>query len=106
MSSFERAKPYSAIISFDEVARIGGRRNLGLFGGLGHGATIHYHRELVKARGGEMLIVHAQDLPVDAIMLAGTDLALIFNETNTDFPHIDCARVHIQAILRVLGEGH
>ena len=28
---------------------------------------------------------------VDAIILAGTDLTLLFNETNTDFPHIDCA---------------
>jgi aspartate racemase len=45
----------------------------------------------------------ARELPVDAIVLAGTDLALIFNETNTDFPHVDCARVHIQAIMRRLG---
>jgi aspartate racemase len=28
---------------------------------------------------------------VDAIVLAGTGFALLFNETNTDFPHIDCA---------------
>src|ERR1700734_2814750 len=34
-------------------------RNLGLIGGLGPGATIHYYRELVKAKAGEMLIVHA-----------------------------------------------
>ena len=34
-------------------------RNLGLIGGLGPGATIHYYRELVKAQAGEMLIVHA-----------------------------------------------
>src|SRR5271156_915688 len=44
----------------------------------------------------------AHELPVDAILLAGTDLALIFDETNTDFPHVDCARLHIQAILREL----
>jgi aspartate racemase len=43
-------------------------------------------------------------LPVDAIVLAGTDLALIFDETNTDFPHLDCTKAHIQAILRVLVE--
>jgi len=36
---------------------------------------------------------------VDAIILAGTDLTLLFNETNTDFPHIDCAALHIAAIL-------
>jgi aspartate racemase len=42
----------------------------------------------------------AHELPVDAIVLAGTDLALIFDETNTDFPHLDGAQVHIQEIMR------
>ena len=37
---------------------------------------------------------------VEAIVLAGTDLAMLFNETNTPFPHLDCARAHIQAIMR------
>jgi aspartate racemase len=39
---------------------------------------------------------------VDAILLAGTDLALIFNESNITFPHVDCARVHLNAIQRVM----
>ena len=39
---------------------------------------------------------------VEAILLAGTDLSAIFNEGNTDFPHLDCARVHIQAIMRAV----
>jgi aspartate racemase len=39
---------------------------------------------------------------LDAILLAGTDLSLVFNESNTDFPHVDCARVHIRSILRSL----
>lgn len=39
---------------------------------------------------------------LDAILLAGTDLALIFDESNTPFPHLDCARVHLDAILRVM----
>src|SRR5450631_311054 len=30
---------------------------------------------------------------VDTILFAGTDLSLVFNEANTDFPHIDCAAV-------------
>src|SRR6266404_6289928 len=34
-------------------------RNLGLIGGLGPGATVHYYQELVKAQAGELLIVHA-----------------------------------------------
>ena len=36
---------------------------------------------------------------VDVILMAGTDLSLLFNEANTDFPHIDCAALHIQQIL-------
>lgn len=37
---------------------------------------------------------------LDAIVLAGTDLALIFDESNISFPHVDCARVHLNEILR------
>jgi aspartate racemase len=37
---------------------------------------------------------------VDAILIAGTDLSLIFNESNTDFRHVDCATVHIDAIVK------
>jgi aspartate racemase len=44
----------------------------------------------------------AQALPVDAIVLAGTDLALVYNESNTDFPHVDCVRAHVRAILHAL----
>jgi aspartate racemase len=35
---------------------------------------------------------------VDAIILAGTDLALVFDESSTDFPNIDAARLHLEAI--------
>ncbi len=43
---------------------------------------------------------------VEAIVLAGTDLALVFDEENTPFPAVDCARVHIDAILgRLLAKG-
>jgi aspartate/glutamate racemase len=35
---------------------------------------------------------------VDAIVFAGTDLALVFNESNTDFPYLDCAALHLTAI--------
>jgi aspartate racemase len=37
---------------------------------------------------------------IDTILLAGTDLTLLFNEDNTDFPHVDCAALHIKEILR------
>jgi aspartate racemase len=36
---------------------------------------------------------------LDAILLAGTDLSFVFNPGNTDFPHLDGARVHIDAIM-------
>jgi aspartate racemase len=39
---------------------------------------------------------------LDAIILAGTDLAFVFNPSNTDFPHVDGARVHLQAIMRAI----
>jgi aspartate racemase len=55
-----------------------------------------------KTEGRSVLSRIAKELPVDAIVLAGTDLSLIFDETNTDFSHIDCTKIHIQAILRKL----
>jgi len=38
---------------------------------------------------------------VEAIMLGGTDLALVFNEQTADFPLIDCAAIHVDAIARL-----
>jgi aspartate racemase len=37
---------------------------------------------------------------VEVIILAGTELALVFDESNTDFPHINCAQLHLDAIVR------
>jgi aspartate racemase len=39
---------------------------------------------------------------LDAIVLGGTDLAFVFDEENTDFPHLDGARVHVRAIIDAL----
>jgi aspartate/glutamate racemase len=42
---------------------------------------------------------------LDLIVLAGTDLTLLFDDTNTSFPFIDCAALHIAAIAEgLLGE--
>lgn len=38
----------------------------------------------------------------EAIVFAGTDLSLLFNKANTDFPHLDCSRLHIRAITGAL----
>jgi aspartate racemase len=36
---------------------------------------------------------------VETIVLAGTDLALVYDESNIDFPHVDAARLHLDAIV-------
>jgi len=36
----------------------------------------------------------------EAILLAGTDLSTVFDESNAGFPLLDCANVHIAAIAR------
>src|SRR5215467_12825671 len=41
------------------------------------------------------------DWSVEAIMLGGTDLALVFNEQTADFPLVDCAGIHVEAIVRL-----
>jgi aspartate racemase len=38
---------------------------------------------------------------VEAIMLGGTDLALTFNQQDTAFPLVDCASIHVDAIVRL-----
>jgi aspartate racemase len=66
-----------------------------------------YMRTVAGGTEGRAILTGiARELPVDAIVLAGTDLALIFDETNTDFPHVDCAKVHIGAIGRKLRESN
>jgi len=40
---------------------------------------------------------------VDTILLAGTDLAVMFDEATAGFPAIDVARLHIEAIVERLG---
>jgi aspartate racemase len=39
---------------------------------------------------------------LDAIVLAGTDLSLVFDPDNAGFPHVDGARTHIAAIMHRL----
>jgi aspartate racemase len=42
-----------------------------------------------------------QQAGVDAIMLGGTDLALVYKEGQTNFPVVDCAAIHVGAIVRL-----
>jgi aspartate racemase len=65
--------------------------------------------EKASASEFEVLRTLAHDLiereNLDAILLAGTDLAFVFRPENTDFPHLDGARTHIDAIMHRLGAG-
>ncbi len=40
------------------------------------------------------------DDEVDAIVLGGTDLALVYQAGNAPFPVVDCAAIHVDAIVR------
>ena len=61
-------------------------------------STTDRQREVMTALAHTIL---ARDC-VDAIILAGTDLALLFTPSTTDFPCIDCAALHLEAIFREL----
>jgi aspartate racemase len=39
---------------------------------------------------------------LDAIILAGTDFTALFDEGNTEFPRVDCAALHLRAIVKGL----
>ena len=43
----------------------------------------------------QQLLVEGQ---VEAIILGGTDLALVYSEIDAPFPIVDCAAIHAQAI--------
>ena len=66
--------------------------------------------EIVAGRGSAAQIAELRKLAhtfiardgAEAILIAGTDLSTVFNDSNTDFPAIDCARIHIEAIMRRL----
>ena len=65
-----------------------------------HHATPRAHAQLTSIAHALLSRDH-----VDAIILAGTDLTLLFNESNTDFPIVDCATLHIDAIVKAALEG-
>jgi aspartate racemase len=67
-------------------------------------SAIHdLYMQIVEGAGEQArdaLTLIAKQLPVDAIVLAGTDLSIIFEESRAGFPCVDSSRVHIQAMLR------
>jgi aspartate racemase len=68
------------------------------------------YMNIVAGRGTEAQNDELRDLAhkfitrdgAQAVLLAGTDLSIALNESNAGFPAIDCARVHIDAIVKRL----
>jgi aspartate racemase len=56
-------------------------------------------RELFNALGKDLTKRHA----LDAMLLAGTDLSPMFAQHPPEFPAIDCASIHVEAIARAAG---
>ncbi|OYU14830.1 MAG: aspartate racemase [Alphaproteobacteria bacterium PA4] len=64
------------------------------------GAVTAAQRAVFLAAARQLL----EDDQVDAIMLGGTDLALAFDAATAPFPLVDCAGIHVDAIVaRALG---
>lgn len=94
-----------------------------MFGGLGQVevvlppeaeiAAIHdlYSTLVRQARGTEAvrdgMTAIAQRLcardGAEAVVLAGTDMALLFEDMPPEFPHVDCAALHLDAVWRLVG---
>ena len=60
------------------------------------GLVTEQQRSIFHAASHRLL----EDNGAEAIMLGGTDLALVFSEDTTEFPLIDCAGIHADAVSR------
>ena len=68
------------------------------------------YTDFVAGRGSETQIEELRKLAqtfvtrdrAQAVLIAGTDLSMVFTDSNADFPMLDCARIHIDAIVRRL----
>ena len=60
------------------------------------GAVTDHHREFFFRIGGDL---HRDG--AEAVLLAGTDLCLVFDGRDCGFPTIDCALAHVEAITRL-----
>ncbi|HMA57843.1 MAG TPA: aspartate/glutamate racemase family protein [Pseudolabrys sp.] len=68
------------------------------------------YKEFVEGRGSDVKTDELRRIArafvsrdgAQSVLIAGTDLSNVLTETNAGFPMIDCARVHIDAIVRRL----
>jgi aspartate/glutamate racemase len=73
---------------------------IGLLGGLGVGAAIHYYRKLADASTGDR-----QGLAAYFAGLLGRLKSVGVVPAVDPFPHVDCAQAHINAILAAAQAG-
>ncbi len=93
---FGRLRTVSDVISPkpDEVEQIGG-----IYGNIVKNEKASAS-EMDSLRAMAHRLIDREGL--DAILLAGTDLSFVFDPQSTDFPHLDGARSHIDAIMQKL----
>jgi aspartate racemase len=60
------------------------------------GVVTDAQRSVFDAASGRLLEFGAQ-----AIMLGGTDLALVYDEARSEIPVIDCVRIHVDAVVQL-----
>lgn len=69
-----------------------------------------YMRMALDGRGTDEQYTRLRELALrliererlDAIVLGGTDLALIFHDGNIDFSYVDCAALHVRAVAEAI----
>jgi aspartate racemase len=65
------------------------------------GRSTEHHRDTLRRLAHTLI----ERDGVEAIVLAGTELALVFDHGRTDFPVIDCAAAHVEGIMRRVGQS-
>ena len=77
---------------------------IGLLGGLGVGAAIHYYRKLADASTGDRqgLAAYFAGL-LGRLKSSGATIGVV--PAVDPFPHVDCAQAHIKAILAAAQAG-
>jgi aspartate racemase len=68
------------------------------------------YKDFVEGRGSDAQVEELREIArtfvtrdrAQSVLIAGTDLSMVFTESNAGFPMIDCARLHVDAIVERL----
>lgn len=93
-----QSKFYGALTSADVVAPRGGMLDDvhdAYVAMAASGSATEQHRAVFDKASSEFL----ERDEVDAVLLGGTDLALVYNASDARFPIVDCADIHVDAIV-------